>query len=225
MNHLIEIEGLRFSYNNQDLVLDIPSMKVETGKKIFIYGPSGCGKSTFLNLISGVLFPQEGTCKVLNSDLMSMNASERDRFRGENLGYIFQNFNLVPYLNAMENILLPLKVVKAKDMDNPVEKAKKYADVLGISHILGKNVNELSIGQQQRVAAARSLMGNPKLIVADEPTSALDYSSTQEFMKLLVKECEAQGATLLFVSHDERLKEYFDESLDLTEINKVRVKQ
>ena len=189
-----------------------------------MHGPSGSGKTTFLSVITGILRPQTGKVRVLGQDLMTLSASNLDAFRGTHMGYIFQMFNLIPYLTLQENILLPCQLHpdrKKKVAGDLSEEAQRLAKTLGIQEHLSHGVMELSVGQQQRVAAARALIGAPELIVADEPTSALDHDHREKFLKLLFEQCEVSASSLLFVSHDRSLAPSFDRSLSLSEINKA----
>jgi putative ABC transport system ATP-binding protein len=192
---------------------------------VFLRGPSGSGKSTLLGLIGGVLVPCSGKILLLGSELGSMGASARDRFRGEHLGFIFQMFNLIPYLSVRANVLLPLDFSPARRLrisgcDASAE-AERLLGALGLQggDILNRPVTDLSIGQQQRVAAARALIGMPSIVIADEPTSALDTDARTDFLRLLMNECKAAGATLLFVSHDASLARLFDRSLSMSDLN------
>ncbi len=217
----IFVSDLKFSYpNTQKLVLSINRLEISEGEKIFLYGPSGHGKSTLLNILAGVLEVKEGTIQVLGKNLPELSQSARDHLRGENIGYIFQIFNLIPYLNIKENILLPVMINKkrAGNIDYS-QQADELISTLGLSEYAHQKVTDLSIGQQQRVAAARALIGNPKIIIADEPTSSLDEKNTEEFMKLLLANWEIRKFTLIFVSHDTRLKKYFEKTISLPEIN------
>lgn len=223
----IYIKDLRFSYSNQSnintpLVLNIDTLEILSGEKIFLFGPSGFGKSTLLNIIAGVLEAKTGRIEVLGKNLQTISQSARDHMRGENIGYIFQLFNLIPYLNIKENIILPCLINKKRSSEiNYHDQADDLIKTLGLVEHVNKNVTDLSIGQQQRVAAARALIGNPKLIIADEPTSSLDEKNTSEFMDLLLGEWEKRKFTLIFVSHDTRLKKYFQKTISLTDINKI----
>lgn len=220
----IEIKNIEFSYSNsKNLVIKINQLKIEEGERVFLYGPSGYGKSTLLNLISGVLDCQNGELNVLGLDLVKLSQGKKDQLRGAEIGYIFQIFNLIPYLNIKENIILPCMINKkrAHEMDYH-KQADELIERLGLSEHIEKNVTDLSIGQQQRVAAARALIGNPKLIIADEPTSSLDEKNTEEFMNLLISEWEKRNFTLIFVSHDDRLKKYFPKTISLPAINLVQ---
>lgn len=222
MGKAILIDYLGFSYEANRPVLNIPHLSIEAGEKVFIYGPSGHGKSTLLNIISGVLRFSEGDVSVLGKSLKSLSAGKRDQLRGSEIGYIFQIFNLIPYLNIKENIILPCLINKNRSPEKNYEaQAEELISQLGLSEHQHRNVTDLSIGQQQRVAQARALIGMPKLIIADEPTSSLDEKNTTEFMNLLMSEWEKRKFTLVFVSHDERLKKYFDKTISLPEINQA----
>jgi len=175
-----------------------------------------------LNLISGVIPAFSGNIEVLGKKLLELSNSERDLLRGSEIGYIFQMFNLIPYLNVEENIQLSFKINPDRVRGLDVQKQVNDLIVaLNLSEHRFKKTYHLSIGQQQRVAQARALVGQPSLIIADEPTSSLDANNSQEFMQLLINEWEKRKFTLVFVSHDERLKKYFDRSISLPEINKI----
>jgi putative ABC transport system ATP-binding protein len=219
---IIEIHDLEFQYTPGKPVLKIERLKINRGERIFIYGPSGSGKTTLLGLLAGVLPPQKGSIEILGEKLEKMSGSARDHFRGNHLGYIFQMFNLIPYLSVEENIRLsaelnPLRAKKVKGHES--SSALAIAKALGIEDFLNRKVTELSVGQQQRVAAARALYGSPEIIIADEPTSALDYDHRERFLELLFSECEKTNATVLFVSHDRQLEKLFDRCLSLAEMN------
>ena len=223
----IYLKDLKFAYRSKTnvpspLVLNIDELKIFSGEKIFLFGPSGHGKSTLLNIIAGVLEVSEGHVEVLNTNLHKISQSSRDHLRGENVGYIFQIFNLIPYLNVKENIILPCLINKkrAQGIDFNSQ-ADDLIKILGLTDHALKNVTDLSIGQQQRVAAARALIGNPQIIIADEPTSSLDEKNTTDFMNLLLSEWEKRKFTLVFVSHDTSLKKYFPRTISLPDINKI----
>lgn len=218
----IHIQNLRFAYKATPLVLSIDDFEVLSGEKVFLYGPSGHGKSTLLNILAGVLEVQTGSVKVLGQKLNEISQVARDHLRGENVGYIFQIFNLIPYLNIKENIILPCLINKKRGEGIDFHaQADELIKTLGLTDHVLKKVTDLSIGQQQRVAAARALIGNPKLIIADEPTSSLDEKNTDEFMDLLLSEWEKRKFTLVFVSHDIGLKKYFQKTISLPDINKT----
>ncbi len=217
----VEFKNCHFSYQTHaPKVINIDLLEVKSGEKVFIYGPSGYGKSTLLNLMAGVLSPSGGDLLVLGHNMSDLSQSSRDQFRGSNIGYIFQIFNLIPYLDIKENIILPCLINNTRSSGDYHQQAEELIDALGLRDHIHKKVTDLSIGQQQRVAAARALIGEPKIIIADEPTSALDEKNTAEFMNLLMSLWEKRKFTLLFVSHDERLKPYFNRTIALAEINR-----
>lgn len=205
-------------------MLDVGDLTIKVGERVFLFGPSGSGKTTLLSLITGILPARQGILRVLGEDLVSMKTSARDHLRGNRMGYIFQMFNLLPYLTVMENIVLPCRMNKARaarisgDLETV---AAELAERLGIGALLSRRATELSVGQQQRVAAARSLIGNPDLIIADEPTSALDADYRESFLDLLFENTSKTGASILFVSHDRSLANLFDRSISLPEINRA----
>jgi len=219
---LVEVE---FGYRVGTSILQIPELVIARGERAFLHGPSGSGKTTLLSLLAGVLAPRSGSVRVLGQDLSSMRGADRDRLRAENIGYIFQMFNLIPYLSVLENIALPCRLSAERRNRlagrNVVLAAKEMADRLGLGAHLSSAANDLSVGQQQRVAAARALIGAPALVIADEPTSALDADARQQFIELLFERCAEVGSTLVFVSHDRRLDQLFDRSLSLPEINRA----
>ena len=194
MSILLSLESIQFGWNTQSDVLNIPSFSIKTGEHSFVMGPSGCGKSTLLSLIGGVIKPQQGKIILNGIDLTKQKPAERDRTRANSIGFIFQQFNLVPYLSAFENVLLPCQF-SAYRSQNATDRAgapKKAAKRLLEGFFADNKPNfdqpvaELSVGQQQRVAAARALIGSPALIIADEPTSALDYDNRLRFHVAIV---------------------------------------
>ncbi|MBM3760176.1 MAG: ABC transporter ATP-binding protein [Acidobacteria bacterium] len=212
------LAGVRFGYNSKlPDVIDLDRFELSAGESCFLYGPSGCGKTTLLGLIAGVLEARQGSVNVLGKDLRAMSSSKRDAFRGSNIGYIFQMFNLIPYLSVRDNILLPTRLHSARK----AEGLEAIASTLGIAPLLDRGVLELSVGQQQRVAAARALIGAPPLVIADEPTSALDSAHRQRFLELLLAQCKSAGAALLFVSHDQSLAPLFEKRLSLPDLNRA----
>jgi putative ABC transport system ATP-binding protein len=223
----IDIETVEFAWRGQERLLAIEHFTVARGERVFLKGPSGSGKSTLLGLIGGVLTPQSGTVRLIGTRLSGLDASGRDRFRGEHLGFIFQMFNLIPYLTVRENVLLPLQFSSARRRrlsgGEPDREVLRLLEALGLAAdgLLERPVTELSIGQQQRVAAARALIGRPDILIADEPTSALDADARTGFLELLMNECRSFGTTLLFVSHDSSLSSHFDRSLAMSEINRA----
>jgi putative ABC transport system ATP-binding protein len=220
----IDLEELTFAWPGASTLLRIDRFQVARGERVFLRGPSGSGKSTVLGLIGGVLAPTAGSVRVLGRPLHEISAPERDRFRGEHVGFVFQMFNLIPYLSVRENVLLALRFAPARAARIPAAErageAGRLLGALGMDPTLhDRPVTQLSIGQQQRVAAARALLGQPELVVADEPTSALDHDARESFLKLLMHECAAHGTTLLFVSHDPTLGAQFDRQISLPDLN------
>jgi putative ABC transport system ATP-binding protein len=225
MSDIINIDSCTFHYpGTKHNVIDIALLNVKDGEHLFLHGKSGSAKSTFLNLLSGVIEPQNGIIKILGTDISTLNSSEKDRFRGDNFGVIFQQFNLIPYLSVKDNISLACsfskhKALEVKDIDKEID---YLLDALQISHnIRDKKAMNLSVGEQQRVAVARALIGKPKIIIADEPTSALDNDVKDKFMQLLFEQINMQHSTLIFVSHDRDLSGYFESVYDFNDLNKI----
>ena len=225
MSLAIDIRHLRFRYGGGPWVLDIPELTLERETRAFLFGPSGSGKTTLLGVLAGVLEANEGDVTVLGEDLTSLSGPQRDAFRAEHIGYVFQMFNLIPYLSVLDNITLPVRMHAGRrarlDGTGMKESAAQLAGHLHIGDLLKKPVTELSVGQQQRVAACRALIGAPELIVADEPTSSLDFDRREDFLELLFQECERAGATLVFVSHDRALEGMFSRTISLPDVNQA----
>jgi len=226
--HVIDIEGLTFAWKQGPQILDIPAFRLDAGERVFLRGPSGSGKSTLLGLIAGVLAPQVGTIRVLGEDMAALSPPRRDHLRADHVGVIFQMFNLVPYLSVTGNVLLPLRFSPARRRaagSDAAGEARRLLTRLGLEdeELLKRRVSDLSVGQQQRVAAARALIGAPELVIADEPTSALDTDARDRFIALLSEEVTRSGASLLFVSHDARLAPLFTRAVDLAAINRAGV--
>ncbi len=221
---VLDLQDIQFTYPSKKLpTLQIPKFQIRQAEKIFLFGPSGKGKSTLLEIIAGVLLPQKGSLKILQKDVLKLSPSERDAFRADHMGYIFQTFNLLPYLTVKENIQLSWsfskrRQSKVEDVDDEIS---RLCEKLGLSAFQYSRVDQLSIGQQQRAAAARAFLGHPELILADEPTSSLDYDHREKFIQLMFEVCEKEGSSLLFVSHDRSLEKLFDRSVSLAEINQA----
>lgn len=229
-NPIIDIENLQFSWpGNSGTTLDIDQFQVHDGELLFVMGPSGSGKSTLLSILTGILTPQKGTVRVLEQEMTALKGAARDRFRADNIGYVFQMFNLIPYLSVVENVTLPCQfsVVRTKEAlvqsATLEEEAVRLLEHLNLSDpdLISRPVIELSVGQQQRVAAARALIGSPRLVIADEPTSALDTDHREAFLQLVFEECKRGGSTLVFVSHDTGLASLFDRHVELNRLNRV----
>ncbi len=221
----IHLRDVVFAYPRGPQILDIDEFRVSAGERAFLYGPSGGGKTTLLGILSGVLTPSSGTVRVLGQDFNRLSAAARDSVRGSSIGYIFQGFNLIPYLSTAENIALPCELhpqrrARIQSATIPHEVAR-LAHRLDIHAHLHAPVTQLSVGQQQRVAIARAIIGAPPLLIADEPTSALDTDRRNSFLDLLTELTQESRATLLFVSHDRSLATHFDRTLSLATINRV----
>lgn len=221
---LVDIENLTFTWPgaNQAL-LSCPCFQLFDGEHVFIKGPSGSGKSTLLGLLTGVLAANSGRLSILQQNMTQLGASQRDQLRADHIGYIFQQFNLVPYLNLADNVMLPCRFSKRRtenaiNSHGSVQAAAEYL----LKHLFETDeldpaaaVAKLSVGQQQRVAAARALIGNPEIVIADEPTSSLDFDARERFVNLLFDQLQDTNATLIFVSHDESLGKRFPRAMSI----------
>ena len=227
---VITINDLRFRWSQKTpIVLDIKALQIHQGERVFIAGPSGSGKSTLLSLLAGVVTPQQGQVAVLGQRIDQLNSVKRDHFRSDHIGFIFQMFNLIPYLSVVENVTLPCqfstrrrtKVLnRASSLKEEALRLLAHLDMAD-PELLNRPVTDLSVGQQQRVAAARALIGAPEIVIADEPTSSLDADRREAFVTLLFQECQQEETTLVFVSHDVFLESFFDRTIRLAEINRV----
>lgn len=227
MSALLEIESLTFTWPGDERpVLDLPAFTLGAGERVFVYGPSGSGKSTLLALVGGLTVPDRGTIRFRGENLNHLSGPARDRLRAEAIGVIFQQFNLLPWLDVRANVVLPCRFsrARARRAGQVEEAAAGLLEAMGIgSELWQRRADQLSVGQQQRVAAARALIGRPDLILADEPTSALDAERRNEFLDLLFDQVEAAGSALLFVSHDRALAERFDREVSLPELNRAEI--
>lgn len=227
MDALLRIDSLRYTWPGDSRpVLEIEQFQLAEAEKVFLYGPSGSGKSTLLAAIGGLVRPDSGRLSFRGQDLAALRSAQRDRFRAEHLGVIFQQFNLLPWMDVRANVMLPCRFSRprarrAGDIRAAAERLLASMDLAPA--LWSRRADQLSVGQQQRVAAARALIGRPALILADEPTSALDSDRRQSFLDLLFAQIEVAGSTLLFVSHDRELAGRFDRSIDLTDINAAGV--
>jgi putative ABC transport system ATP-binding protein len=223
---VIDIHDVDFGWTPGRPLLRIERLSIPAGERVFLHGPSGSGKSTLLSLFAGVVVPQRGSLRVLGTEVPRLAGAARDAFRADHFGIIFQMFNLIPYLSVLENVTLPCRFsarrrrqTEARGGAEPEgRRLLEHLDLAAEAHSPSA-VTRLSVGQQQRVAAARALIGRPEIVLADEPTSALDANRREAFLRLLFRECEAEGATLLFVSHDCSLEGLFDRTLALDDLN------
>jgi putative ABC transport system ATP-binding protein len=228
---ILDLKNVCFSWKNSGReLLNLPEFLVERHEHVFLQGPSGSGKSTLLGLVGGILVAESGTLTVLGKEIKSLSNSARDTFRVDHIGFIFKLFNILPFLSIEENVMLPLSFSKiraeraGKTKLDQVNETRRLLRALELEEPLVKKspVIELSVGQQQRVAAARALIGNPELVIADEPTSALDSDLRNSFLELLFSECKKSGTTLLFVSHDSSLSSFFKKKVSMDEINIIK---
>lgn len=218
----IELSNVSFHYpvDPNHPVLNIPSWSLAAGEQVFVHGPSGGGKSTLLNLLSGLLTVTEGHVNILGQRLDQMNSRQRDRFRAKHIGYVFQQFNLIPYLNAIDNIGLASQFSQRKKSAVLDKEIKQLLTSLNMAEKDWQTpARHLSMGQQQRVAIARALINKPQLLIADEPTSSLDQANRDAFMAVLMSIVAENNISLLFVSHDMSLSHYFTRVEALSDIN------
>jgi putative ABC transport system ATP-binding protein len=220
-SHAIHIRQLRYAYRRGEApLLTIPEWQVAAGEQVFVQGASGSGKSTLLHLLSGIIAAPRGCIEVLGQDPGALSGWQRDRFRARHIGVIFQQFNLISYLNGIDNIRLASSFSGTRlPASHPHLQHLLQALALDAA-VLARPVSTLSVGQQQRVAIARALINAPQLLLADEPTSALDAANTHAFVELLASVCRAVGAALVFVSHDLALASRFSRCDRMEQINR-----
>jgi len=222
---ILELEDVRYRWPGRtSFGLSVPAFGLKSGETVLLLGESGSGKSTLLSLICGTVTANSGRVTVSGTDIASLSAGQRDRFRAEQIGLIFQQFNLLPYANVLDNILLPLRFApeRRSRVNAPQDEAIRLCQDLGLPRdVINARAGTLSVGQQQRVAAARALIGQPSLIIADEPTSSLDAATQITFLDLLFVQSRVHGTTLLMVSHDARLAEQFDRVVQMSDIAKA----
>ncbi|MGV8835061.1 ABC transporter ATP-binding protein [Cellvibrio sp.] len=214
-NTAIAFESVQYAWGKQDspfLVID--DLRIAAGEKLFLYGASGSGKSTLLNLMAGVLLPRAGSIHLLGTDITRLSNRQRDQFRAQHMGIIFQQFNLIPYLNGVDNLRMRIEFLPRDQQQVAIAQIPLLLERLGIPYVAQQQAHQLSVGQQQRVALARALLGGPRIVIADEPTSALDADLREEFMGLLFELLD-EKTSLVFVSHDQQLRSRFDRTLDM----------
>ena len=222
---VVKVSHLQFGWPNHPPLISNLSFELKAGEKVFISGPSGCGKSTLLNLLSGVIKPNRGEIWIHNRPLHELDNSAKDQLRGEEMGFIFQQFNLIPYLSAADNILLPTylypkrKLAAMKQYGSTAAAVDLLLKMLGLpASVIDQPAHRLSIGQQQRIAAARAFIGSPSIVIADEPTSALDWNNQALLMDLFLRLANEHQTALMMVSHDERLSTRFDQKRSFAEL-------
>ena len=226
---IVKMSGVRFAWpGGRAFEISVNELSLAASSRTLLVGPSGGGKSTLLSLLCGIVTPQQGEISVLGTDIVSLSSTARDKFRAEHIGVIFLMFNLLPYGSVIDNVVLPLSFASgrrqrvAKTGDAAAE-AERILLELGLDRsALSGSASALSVGQQQRVAVARALIGTPELLVADEPTSALDEEHQERFLDLLFRQIEGAGSSLLMVSHDRRISPMFDTVIELGDVVTVR---
>jgi putative ABC transport system ATP-binding protein len=219
---VVDLHEVRFRWPGHATdTVAIDELRLDAGEHLFVRGASGSGKTTLLSLLTGINTPTSGTIRLLGTDLAALSPSRRDRFRADHLGVVFQQFNLLPYLTALDNVTLACafsrrKAERSAEAGGVTSTAQSLLRALNLADGLhSAPVAELSVGQQQRAAVARALIGRPEIVLADEPTSALDADNRDRFLELLFREVEAHGCTLIFVSHDPQLADRFTRFVEL----------
>lgn len=216
---MIEINDLTFEYPGSDFRFNLNSLNIKSGEKVALIGPSGYGKTTLLNLLSGILEPIKGTIHLNGTELTKLADSQRRNFRITNIGFVFQNFELIEYLNVLDNILLSYRINPSLSMNREViDRAETISEQLGLADKLKRNVGKLSQGEMQRVAICRAILNNPKIILADEPTGNLDPRNKEKIIEILFDYSSRENATLITVTHDYSLLKGFDEVLDMQQL-------
>lgn len=215
-SHAIEISDLTFSYEAQGFELNIPQLSIAEGKHVAIVGPSGCGKTTLAYLISGIHVPSGGNVDIGRDSITRMTDGQRRDFRISNIGFIFQEFELLEYLRVEENIILPYLVNASLELDKAVyERARSLAESVGLGDKLHRYPGELSQGEKQRLAICRALITDPCIIMADEPTGNLDDGNTDAIMELILNQARRRNATFVMITHERHLLDRFDDVVDL----------
>ncbi|MDR6551289.1 ABC transporter ATP-binding protein [Paenibacillus qinlingensis] len=219
---MISMQGISKSFrlHGQNLpILQIAKWHIQKGERIALMGPSGCGKSTLLHLLSGVITPEQGEIWVTGQPVHLLSESKRDRFRAENIGYIFQDFHLISSLTLRKNVELILPRTWSKR--ERTEKLDDWFERVGLKDRRDHLPSQLSRGQQQRAAIVRALITKPPLLLADEPTGSLDWETGSELMALLLEICKAEQLTLVSVTHDRHIAEMFPTRVDMRELNEL----
>ena len=212
---MVETESLKFQYPDSSFHLSIPYFSVKAGEKVAVVGPSGSGKTTLLNLLAGILAPMEGSIKVVETAVSDLNDAGRRDFRIRNIGFVFQDFELLDYLSILDNILHPYRISGALKLTGEVrQRAILLAEQMGVAGHLKKHPGELSQGEKQRAAICRALLSQPKLVLADEATGNLDPENKTRILDLLFAAVHEHGTTLLAVTHDHELLRRFDRVID-----------
>ena len=216
---ILQIEDLKFWYTGKEFQLEISNLKINKGSKVAILGKSGSGKTTLAHLISGILKPQSGLIRFMGQNISNLSDRERRAYRIKNIGFIFQEFELIEYLSVLDNLILPYKLNKSLSLnEETINRAKAIAGRIEIENKLHKYPNQLSGGERQRLATARALITSPSLVIADEPTGNLDTQTANKVLNEIIKQSSKSNSTLLMITHDPRLLESFDQVIDLNKL-------
>ena len=216
---ILQIEDLKFWYTGKGFQLEISNLKINKGSKVAILGKSGSGKTTLAHLISGILKPQSGLIRFMGQDISDLSDGERRAYRIKNIGFIFQEFELIEYLSVLDNLILPYKLNKSLSLnEETINRAKAIAGRIEIENKLHKYPNQLSGGERQRLATARALITSPALVIADEPTGNLDTQTANKVLNEIINQSSKSNSTLLMITHDPRLLESFDQVIDLNKL-------
>ncbi len=199
-------------------VLDVRAFQIDAGEQVLLMGRSGSGKTTLLHIIAGITRPDRGRVEIAGVNVAALGEAERDRFRAQNLGYVFQTFNLLAGFSALENVLLAMTFAGRTPQ---VDRAKQLLDRVGLSHRLNHRPGMMSVGEQQRVAVARALVNKPKLLLADEPTANVDTRNQQQVIDLLRERCRDEGVSLLLVTHAPEVAKQFERVEQLEQVNQA----
>ena len=220
----LSISDLAFQFDAETgPILKIKSWEVDRGKQVFLQGASGSGKSSLLTLLAGLQVPTLGEVRVLGTTISSLSNHERDRFRALNIGVVFQQFNLIPYLSVMDNILLAAKFGETEGLSVRQRATELLGRVNLKAELYGRKSIDLSVGQQQRVAIVRALINYPALLLVDEPTSALDKANRDSFLTLLLEVLAENNCAMVFVSHDSDIGKHFSNRIEFSELNQISV--
>lgn len=216
---ILQIEDLKFWYTGKGFQLEISNLKINKGSKVAILGKSGSGKTTLAHLISGILKPQSGLIRFMGQNISNLSDGERRAYRIKNIGFIFQEFELIEYLSVLDNLILPYKLNKSLSLnEETINRAKAIAGRIEIENKLHKYPNQLSGGERQRLATARALITSPALVIADEPTGNLDTQTANKVLNEIINQSSKSNSTLLMITHDPRLLESFDQVIDLNKL-------